>query len=81
MSEPFKKKCVDVYNDLSYHLLASFGWIIYHGVEGSYFNVVYGTDLTTSHMWRGYDEVKLERSSVLVVSRAVLMRRYQFLVP
>ena len=38
------KKCVDVYIYLSYQLLLSFGWIIYHGVEGGKFNVVDGTD-------------------------------------
>ena len=30
-----RKKGVDIYIDLSYHLLLSSEWIIYHGVEGS----------------------------------------------
>ena len=43
-SETFKKKGWDVYSDLYYHLLASFGWIIYQGVEVIKFTVVDGTD-------------------------------------
>ena len=38
-----KKNGVDGYSDRSYHLWASFGWIGYHGVEGSKFPVVDGT--------------------------------------
>ena len=63
---------VDVYSDLSYHLLASFRWRIYHGVEGSKFNVVDGTDWIPTHVQRGLDEVKI------VVSWSVLMSPYQF---
>ena len=70
---------MDVYSDLSYHLLASFGWRIYHGVEGSKFNVVDGTDRIPSHVQKGLDEEKRVHSSVLVISRAVLMRQYPFL--
>ena len=38
------KQIVDVYSDMSYYLLASFGWRIYHGVYFSNLDVVYGTD-------------------------------------
>ena len=33
------KKDVDIYSDISYHLLLSFKWILYHGVEGSKFDL------------------------------------------
>ena len=36
-------KSVDDYSDQYYHLLASFGWRVYHGVEGSRFTIVDGT--------------------------------------
>ena len=65
-SEPFKKKGVDVYSDLSYQLLMYFGWRMYYGVEGSEFNVVNGTDWIPSHVRRDFDEEKLVRLSVLV---------------
>ena len=35
---------MDVYGDLSYHILSSFGWISYHGVESIKFNVADETD-------------------------------------
>ena len=53
---------MDVYSDLSYHLLESFGWIIYHGLEGRNFHVVDGTDWIPSHVWRGLDEEKIVAS-------------------
>ena len=56
---------VDVYSDLSYQLLASFGWIIYHGVEGSKFNVVDENDLITRPVRRGlYKEKRCFSTSV-----------------
>ena len=72
---------MDVYSDMSYHLLASFGWKIYHSVEGSKFNVMDVTDLFPSHVQRGFDKEKIVYSYVIIVSQLVLMRRYQFLVP
>ena len=71
---------MNIYSDLCYHFLAYFGWKIYHGVEGNNFNVVDDPDLITSTVQRFFDEEKVVCSSVLVVSRAVLMRRYQFLI-
>ena len=50
---------------------------MYHGVEGSKFTVVNGTDWIPTHVNRGFDEEKIVRSLVLVVSQVVLMRRYQ----
>ena len=49
---------MNVYSYLSYQLLVSFGWIIYHGVEGSEFNVLGGTDRIPSHVQRVLDEEK-----------------------
>ena len=63
---------MDVNSDLSYHLLLSFRWRIYHGVEGSKFNVVDRTDWIPIHVRRGLDGEKI------VIYRAVLMRQYQF---
>ena len=37
-----------------------------------------GADLIPSHVRRGLDEENIVYLSVLVVSQAVLMRRYQF---
>ena len=31
---------MNIYSDLSYHLLSSFEWKLFHGVEGSKFYVV-----------------------------------------
>ena len=70
---------MNVYCDLSYHLLAYFGWIMYHGVEGSNFNVVGVTNWIPRHVQRCFDEEKLFCWSVLVISWSVLIRRYQFL--
>ena len=39
-TEPFKKTFVGIYINLSYHLLSSFEWFIYHGVGGGKFNAV-----------------------------------------
>ena len=50
---------MDVYSDISYHLLASFLWIIYHGVEGSKFNVVGVIDWIPRRVQRGLDEENL----------------------
>ena len=54
---------VYIYNDFSYHLLSSIGWIMYHGVKGSEFSVVdtmeggnEGNDWILSHVRRGLDE-------------------------
>ena len=74
MSELLVKTFVDVYSALSYHLLVSFGWRRYHGVECSKLNVVDVTYWIPSHVWRGFDEEKI------TFSRAVLIRQYQFLV-
>ena len=54
------------------HYLASFGWIIYHGVDVSKCSVVNGTDWFPSHVRRDLHEEKI------VVSQAVLMRKYQY---
>ena len=69
---------MDFYIDMSYYFLAYFGWIIYHGVEASKFNVMCGIDWIPGRVQRYFNEEKLVRSSVFVVSQAVLMRRYQF---
>ena len=34
------KNGLDIYSDLSYHLLSSFQWILNHSMEGSRFSVV-----------------------------------------
>ena len=66
---------MDVYSDLSYHLLASFGWKIYYGVEDSKFNMMAGTNWIPNHVWRGFDEEKLVHSHVLIVSWEFLLWR------
>ena len=43
---------MDFYSYPSYHVLASFGWRIYLGVEGIKLTVVDGTDWIPSHVWR-----------------------------
>ena len=76
-----------MYSDIFYHLLLSFEWRFYHGVNGS------------KLMWwircRGEVKILIEfldmckglrqetyfYSSVLIISRVVLMRQYQFSMP
>ena len=80
--EPFKKQGVDIYIDLSDHLLSSFEWRLFHGVGGSRFNAVdqlegesEGTDLIPRHVYMGLDEENIVYSPVFVVYQAVLIRR------
>ena len=59
---------MEVYSYLSYHLLAYFGWRVYHSVEDSEFIVMYGNDSIPIHVRRVLDEEKHVYSSVLIVS-------------
>ena len=52
---------MDFYIDMSYYFLAYFGWIIYHGVEASKFNVMCGIDWIPGRVQRYFNEEKLVR--------------------
>ena len=43
-----KKKGVDIYSDLSYHLLLSFGWRLNHGLGGGNFMCMIGLGMRDS---------------------------------